>query len=162
MNEAVFADSIDVKARETKRSLFTPILAPLMESRATTIIISAAVAMQCSLTALHVEGWQCPVLSVLGVPCPGCGLSRAVTACIRGDWQYSLTMHAFAPLFLIAAAIVAAAALLPDRQKRSLIIKVEALERRTGITAILLIAFVIYWLIRLLLFSETFIRLIKA
>ena len=162
MNEAMFADSIDVKARETKRRLFAPILAPLMESRATTIVISATVAIQCSLTALHVEGWQCPVLSVLGVPCPGCGLSRAVIACVRGDWQYSLAMHAFAPLFLFAAVIVAAATLLPDRQKRSLIIKVEALERRTGITAILLIAFVIYWLIRSTLFSETFIRLIKG
>ena len=133
-----------------------------MEGRAATIVISAAVAVQCSLTALHVEGWQCPVLSVLGVPCPGCGLSRAVTAFARGDWEYSLAMHAFAPLFLIAFAFVAAAALLPDRQRRSLIIKVEALEHRTGVTAILLIAFVVYWLVRLSLFSETLIRLIKA
>ncbi len=162
MNETMFVSSIDVKAREAKQKRFTPILAPLMESRATTIVISAAVAIQCGLTALHVEGWQCPVLSTLGVPCPGCGLSRAVTAFARGDWQYSLTMHAFAPLFLIAAALVGAAALLPDRQKRSLIKKIEVLERRTGITAILLIAFVIYWLIRLLLFHETFIQLIKA
>lgn len=162
MMEAMFADSLDVKARGTKPRLFTPILAPLMASRATAIVISAAVAVQCGLTALHVEGWQCPVLSVLGVPCPGCGLTRGVTAFARGEWQASLTWHAFAPLFLIAAALVAAAALLPDRKKRSLITKVEALERRTGITAILLIAFMIYWLIRLLLFHESFVRLIKA
>ena len=158
----MFVGSIDVKAREAKQRFFTPILAPLMESRATTIVISAAVAIQCGLTALHVEGWQCPLLSTLGVPCPGCGLSRSVTAFARGDWQYSFTMHAFAPLFFIAALLVAAAALLPDRQKRSLIKTVEALERRTAITAILLIAFVIYWLVRLLLFHESFVRLIKA
>jgi hypothetical protein len=162
LNEAVFTDSFDMKAREAKRRLFAPILAPLMESRAMAISISAAVAIQCGLTAFGVDGWQCPVLSTLGVPCPGCGLSRGVTAFARGEWLSSLTWHAFAPLFLIAFALVGAAALLPGRLRRSLITKVEALERRTGITAILLIAFVIYWLIRLLLFNEAFIRLIKA
>jgi hypothetical protein len=162
LSEATFVGSIDVKARGAKRRLFTPVLAPLMESRAMAIAISVAAAIQCSLTAAHLDGWQCPVLSALGVPCPGCGLSRGVTAFARGDWQYSLTMHAFAPLFLIAFALIGAAALLPGRQKRSLIIKVEFLERRTGVTAILLIAFMIYWLIRLSLFSESFTRLIKA
>ncbi|HET8674323.1 MAG TPA: DUF2752 domain-containing protein [Blastocatellia bacterium] len=162
MNPTVLFDSFDVKVREAKRRLFSPVFAPLIESRVKAIIISGAVAIQCGLTALGVGGWQCPVLAVLGVPCPGCGLSRAVTALARGDWPASLNLHAFAPLFVIAFALIGAAALLPGRQRRSLLTKIEAAERRTGLTAILLIAFMIYWLLRLLLFPEAFIRLIKA
>ncbi|HJQ70540.1 MAG TPA: DUF2752 domain-containing protein [Blastocatellia bacterium] len=161
MNPTVLFDSFDVKAREAKRKLSTPILSPLIESRVMAAVITSAAAIQCALTAVGSAGWQCPILSVLGVPCPGCGLSRAIIALARGDWQTSFALHAFAPLFAFALALMGASTLLPAGPRRALIMKVESLERRTGLTAVLLIAFMIYWLIRLL-FSTAFIRLIEA
>jgi hypothetical protein len=38
--------------------------------------------------------WRCPIYTVIGLPCPGCGMSRAAIAFIQGDIQKSLQMHA--------------------------------------------------------------------
>ena len=42
----------------------------------------------------------CPLASVLGVPCPGCGLTRATLALAHGDLQHALELH---PLVLVLA-----------------------------------------------------------
>src|SRR4051812_17128000 len=35
----------------------------------------------------------CPMAAVLGVPCPGCGLSRATLALLQGDVRQALHFH---------------------------------------------------------------------
>ena len=32
-------------------------------------------------------GWNCPIKYLIGVPCPGCGLSRALAALLRLDFR---------------------------------------------------------------------------
>ena len=48
----------------------------------------------------------CPLASVLGVPCPGCGLTRATIALAHGEVQHALELHplvfVLAPLFIAA------------------------------------------------------------
>ena len=50
----------------------------------------------------------CPLASVIGVPCPGCGLTRATLALAHGDLQHALELHplvfVLAPLFIWAMA----------------------------------------------------------
>ena len=40
----------------------------------------------------------CPMAGVLGVPCPGCGLTRATLALCRGDLRHALALHPLAPV----------------------------------------------------------------
>jgi len=53
----------------------------------------------------------CPLASVLGVPCPGCGLTRATLALAHGDLEHALALHplvlVLAPLFIWATASAA-------------------------------------------------------
>src|SRR4051812_42162582 len=42
----------------------------------------------------------CPLAGVLGVPCPGCGLTRATLALCHGDLKHALELH---PLVLVLA-----------------------------------------------------------
>jgi len=48
----------------------------------------------------------CPMASVFGVPCPGCGLTRATLALAHGDVQHALELHplvlVLSPLFIWA------------------------------------------------------------
>jgi hypothetical protein len=48
----------------------------------------------------------CPLASVLGVPCPGCGLTRATLALAHGELTHALELHplvfVLAPLFVWA------------------------------------------------------------
>lgn len=135
-------------------------MASVMQRRAEALLISGVVLVQGVLVASGLPGWPCPVRHLLGIPCPGCGLTRATTALLHGDWQASLTLHAFAPLFLLAFALLGLSVLLPERPRRALVNTIETIEHRTGITTILLVCSLLYWLIRLLLFPAVAARLI--
>jgi lysylphosphatidylglycerol synthetase-like protein (DUF2156 family) len=114
-------------------------------------------AVACShflLVSLNLPGWPCPVRHGLGIPCPGCGMTRAIAALVKGDWSGAMAIHAFAPFALLTMAFIAAAALLPHRQTSRLSIWVAQVEKRTGISLILTLLFVTYWLIRLIFFNH--------
>lgn len=58
--------------------------------------------------AVHWEFPLCPMASSFGVPCPGCGLTRATLALLRGDVHGALHFHPLVwlltPLFVLFAA----------------------------------------------------------
>jgi hypothetical protein len=48
----------------------------------------------------------CPLRAVTGIPCPSCGLTRAIAHLERGHWAEALKFHPFSPLlFLLALAL---------------------------------------------------------
>jgi hypothetical protein len=145
---------------QLKISLSTPVLAPILKERVLTWVITGAATLQAGLVMAHLPGWPCVVRLCLGIPCPGCGLSRAIAALLHGDWQGSLIYHAFAPFFILALALIALAAFLPASPRNWLINRIEIIERHTGLTAILLLGLVFYWLARLVILREAFINLI--
>lgn len=48
----------------------------------------------------------CPMATVLGIPCPGCGLTRATLALLHGDVRGALALH---PLVFVLAPLFGAA-----------------------------------------------------
>lgn len=139
-----------------------PVLAPILRNRLLTIVITGAAILQLGLTILKVPGWQCPVLHVLGIPCPGCGLSRAIVLLCRGNWQKALAFHLFAPVFVLGIILVAVTSVLPTNPRNFLIALMERIELRTGITSIVLFGLIFYWLARLIILQSTFVDLIKS
>ena len=62
----------------------------------------------------------CPMAGVLGIPCPGCGLTRATLALFHGDIRRALGFHPLAPVIApIFIAAVASAALGYVRPRRT-------------------------------------------
>lgn len=49
-------------------------------------------------------GWGCPFLTVTGIPCPGCYLTRATSAAMRLNLHRSVELHAFGPI--VAAGLI--------------------------------------------------------
>lgn len=142
--------------------LTTPVLAPLLASRPATLAIAGAAAAQAALVTLGLPGWPCPILHGTGVPCPGCGLSRAIVALLSGEWAQALTLHAFAPLVLLALVLIAVAAALPARRRASFVRAVAYAERRTGLTGLALVGLLIYWAARLALLPAPLIELLRG
>ena len=145
-----------------KVNISAPIFSSLIQDRVVGSVLLSAAGLQLGMFVLNLPTWPCPFLHVTGIPCPGCGLTRAIVALLEGDWQSALTLHAYAPIFVVAIVLIACATLLPSKPRNWFMTQFELVERRTGITAILLIGLVVYWLIRLLFFPEAFINLIKG
>ncbi len=65
------------------------------------------VTLSCAFALIVVERLPfCPMATLLGVPCPGCGLTRATLALLHGDVRAALALH---PLVLVLAPLFAAA-----------------------------------------------------
>lgn len=141
-------------------SFYNPLLASVMEHKPTSLSIAGIVAAHFTLVSLDLPSWQCPLRYGLNIPCPGCGLSRGMLLLCKGNWQQSLKIHAFSPVVLIGLALIFISLILPAKYSRIFIQKCRNIEKNTGITMLLLVAIVTYWLIRLLIFPKDLYELV--
>jgi hypothetical protein len=129
--------------------VFQPALSSVLWHRATALMIAAMAFVQVILGWFHLPGWTCPAWAATGYPCPGCGLTRATVALLHWDLHAMARLHLFAPAALAAFAFVVAAGVLPTPMRRRLMASLETVERSTGVTMLLLVALVVYWITRL-------------
>lgn len=147
---------------EVPRFNWPSVIVPLLRSRPATLGVLLLGAMQIGLMIARLPGWQCPVRALLQVPCPGCGLTRGVVSFFQGDWNAGLQYHLFAPIAILFLLILVSSGLLPARPRLKIISGIEILERRFGLTVLLLVALFAYWLLRLLFWRESFFRLVLS
>jgi len=124
-------------------------------------MICGATALQLLLTFIRFPSWPCPIFHGFGIPCPGCGMTRATLFLIHGDWKQALLMHAYAPIALVALMLITFCTIAPRRQAQQIAARAEIIERYTGLTALLLGGLILYWLARLLFLQAAFVRLIQ-
>jgi hypothetical protein len=131
------------------RTVAASLMADLVSSsRMATALLLAGV-LQIALVSLGAPGWPCPFQEALGLPCPGCGLSRASVALLHGDLRSALLIHPFVvlvPAFLI---LVGAGALLPPPLRERVAAGLRRLEARVPLGLIAVIAFITFGLMRL-------------
>jgi cellulose synthase/poly-beta-1,6-N-acetylglucosamine synthase-like glycosyltransferase len=143
------------------QTAFSPI-ATLLRDRRFGLLLTGALSLNVVAIILHLPGWECAFFRLTGVPCPGCGLTRACLLLLTGDVPASIRFHAFAPIFIALIAMLITCTLLPRKVTESFINKAETLERQTGITIVILGGLILYWLARLLLFPTAFVQLIRG
>jgi hypothetical protein len=132
------------------KPLFHPLLGEILKNRTEGLVISAVAVLQVGLVWAHIPGWPCPFKAVFGIPCPGCGLSTACVHLVSGDWKGALSIHAFAPLTMLALAGILLISLLPEPARRAAVQKIGSFESRTGFSAWMLAGLFLYWGLRLL------------
>ena len=133
-------------------------LASLLRDRRVSLGVTAVAAAQVACVAAGVGGWPCPVKNALGIPCPGCGLTRASVALLRGDFATSFGLHAFAPVLLLGVAVFAVAGFMPAARREAFVGLVGRFERRTKATYVVLGAMLLYWSVRLFFLPGAFNR----
>jgi hypothetical protein len=137
---------------QIRDKLFSPMLASLITKRTEALILGGVVAVQFGLVTAGLPGWTCPFKAAFGIPCPGCGLSTAVGLLLHGQWYAAMTKHAFAPVFLLGLVIVVGVSILPEAVRMAAVQKIAAIEKRTGVTAVVMIGLMLYWGFRLIRF----------
>jgi hypothetical protein len=132
-----------------KKIWFTPSFSTLIENRAEGFAIVGSVALLAGLHWLGLPGWACPLKSLTGIPCPGCGLTTATSQLLSGQFLASLDTHAFAGIILAAYFLMVVVLALPKVQRQYTVTWIAKFEQRTGITSFVLIALMLYWIFRL-------------
>jgi hypothetical protein len=112
-----------------------------------------------TLAYFGISGWVCPLFQATGVPCPGCGLTRATSAMLVGDWGRMKTLHIFAPVFLAVLAIFGIISFLQDELRETIISRIELIELRTKASLLFLLCLLVYWGLRLILDPTGYIAL---
>jgi hypothetical protein len=69
----------------TRAVLFKPVLSTILprRRRLSSIICGRSALAVAVLTLIGVPGWTCPVFHTFGIPCPGCGMTRATVFLFR-------------------------------------------------------------------------------
>lgn len=128
-----------------------PVFASILERRRETAVLVGVGIVHLGLNLAGYSFWNCPILAATGVPCPGCGLTRAVMQLLHGDLSAAMRTHAFAPLVLAALFLMILVPLLPEAPRARLIGWVRTLETRNGLTAWVFLSLMFYWAARLIL-----------
>src|SRR6266550_4752097 len=145
----------------TRATQFQPVFSAILHDRRLSSFISGVALLQLLLTLTRFPSWPCPVFHTLGIPCPGCGMTRATLFLAHGDWRQALSMHAFAPIAVLGLALVAFCTIAPKAHAEWIADRAEIVERYTGLTTLLLGGLILYWLARLLILQSAFVRLIR-
>ena len=65
------------------------------------VIFIAVMGVLAALMLLDI--YRCPFKAVTGIPCPGCGMTRAVLSACKGDFRGAFYYH---PLWIVAVPLV--------------------------------------------------------
>lgn len=112
--------------------------------------------MHLAIVSLGLPSWPCPIRYGLGLPCPGCGLTRAIKALGIGHWQQAIAIHAFAPLAVIVLILIGYISVAPANHWQWILQRCRLAEQNTGLSFLIIVFFIVYWLIRLLFFRKAF------
>ena len=139
-----------------------PPISSVLRDRKFTFALAGAAGLHITLVSLSLPSWECPFFRLTGIPCPGCGLSRASILLLRGEVAESFRFHAFGPIFLFAIFALFLSVVLPKSMVQPAIARAELAERKTGLTVLILAGLILYWLARLLFLQSAFVQLIRG
>lgn len=129
---------------------FKPVASQILSDRLESTLLLGAALIQLGAVYFGLPGWPCPFKAFTGLPCPGCYLSTAMQAFIQGDFQRSLSIHAFTPIVFVMFVVLLVTYISPAPLRSVIVNKINFIECRFGIVYIILIGLMVYWVLRLL------------
>ena len=126
-----------------------PYFASLMRSRRNCLLIPMVFIVPGAFYLFGITIWQCPMHQAFGLPCPGCGMTRAFEAGLYGRIEQVLSYHPLSPLMMLLLVLLLLAAVLPERPRQTMIRVTERVEHACSPAVWLLIAFLALFISRL-------------
>ena len=127
-----------------------PVIAPIMRDRPIALILAVIPLVFTGLEMADVFHWICPFHAITNLPCPGCGMTRAVMSLARFEWSDAVAMHPLSPFLILGWFAWVIISILPSKTHLIAIAKIESLERKSGVAYLFLALFISFGLVRLL------------
>jgi len=127
------------------------ILATIIRVPAVAIAVLGGVGLHLVLLALGLPALRCRMHDVTGLPCPSCGMSRALLHLCRADLAGALHAHPFAPYFALVGLLAAAGLVIGRERRERLAAAVARVERKTRLNTVIVVLFFAHGLARLAL-----------
>jgi Protein of unknown function (DUF2752) len=112
---------------------FPAVFAPLLRERVVCWSLIATGAILIGANMLGITLWRCAFKELTGRPCPGCGLTRGMSALAHGRWQQAVEWNVGTPVFAFAIMLMVLVTLMKDGAREPILRGVELVERRTGL-----------------------------
>lgn len=123
-------------------------LSPLLENRRLGWAMLGGGLVYFAFSLIGLRLMACPVASVTGLDCPGCGLTSGTKELISGRWREALEHHLFTPVFALFWIAVGVGLLLPEPTRSRYLQAARESERVTRWPLIFVGLIVIYTLTR--------------
>lgn len=136
---------------KSNHSFFIPLYTLLLANR---LICAGLVLLPLALllpALCHTSPLSCSLFRLTGIMCPGCGMTRATIALCQGRLQDSLLLHPLSPPLCLGWLIAALSLCLQRKQRDSLLVQTEKIEKKTGIALFIIVLFLLYGIIRLII-----------
>lgn len=104
----------------------------------------------------HSSPLFCPLRTLTGIPCPGCGLTRSFLAIAQGNFAEAISYNVLGPiLFTSCGAIALHLAIELYTQRRLRLPSVQGLLRNRRLQFLALLCFLGYYAVRLFLLARS-------
>lgn len=127
-----------------------PILAPIMRDRTISLILAAIPLVFLVLEDTTPFHWVCPFHALTNLPCPGCGMTRALISLAHLDVVEAVSMHPFSPLLVLGWTGWVIISVAPSKTRMKAIETIELIERKTAAVYLFFALFIAFGLARLL------------
>lgn len=124
-------------------------------SRSTASLALAGLLVAIMLPPVGIGYDMCGMHRTMGLPCPGCGLTRSVTSFIHGDFLWSFGYHPLGFFVALIFLLVGPTLFFPNKWREKLIAKISRYDRHIGWGLVLYsIGIVVYGFVRIYLVSH--------
>ncbi len=97
----------------------------------------------------------CPILSLTGIPCPSCGMTRSWVTLCKGDLPLAFRFHLFGPVVALGILMMMGKLAIELSQGHSIQWNILSRSKLNQCLLILLVGFSIYHIYRLQLWYQT-------
>lgn len=133
----------------TIRGGWPVLFAALLESPAAFAVFAGAGLVTVVCGGIGLPVWRCPFHAWTGLPCPGCGMTRALWALLQGRWQAAWEYHPLSLPLAFGAGAMAAVAVAGPRERLRRAAALRRFESRTGFALWLLGGLALFGALRL-------------
>ena len=128
---------------------FLPVFSTILKQKILCLFIIIIPLLVLLIYICDIYPSTCLFYTVTKLPCPACGLTRAFTHALTGNWHMAIKLHLLIPILFLFWFTTVLITLLPEKPKIKTIGYIEKIEQKTGFSLWFLAIYFCYGIARI-------------